>query len=151
MQSSATIVAQYTRRAEASYLSASPLGPFGILNVKLRVVTPPRPLPLVSYHENAYYFINELFGKEFQIKAAQISSKSGIPDVDVTLTARGMFSNSKPNPRQLPQFYNDAFPQCPAMTHWTPSQPYLLWLTNGPLIPLVPGKTWWKRSRGTLT
>jgi hypothetical protein len=104
MSSSTPVVAQHTRCAEASYSSVSSLTPFDILNVKLRVVTPPRPPPHVSYREKAYYFINELFGEEFQIKAAQIASESGIPDVDATLTARGM--SSKPNPGPLLQFYN---------------------------------------------
>jgi hypothetical protein len=92
MSSSTTIVtpggSQRARRTEASASSSSSLGPFEMLNVKLRVVTPPRPLPLDSYDEKAYYYINELFGKEFQEKAAQIASESGIPDVHVTLKAR---------------------------------------------------------------
>jgi hypothetical protein len=83
------------RRTETTASSTSPLGPFDILNVKYRVVTPPRPRPLLSYLDEAGVPCNrirEIFGNEFELEALKIARDVGVPITstcdDVTLTTR---------------------------------------------------------------
>jgi hypothetical protein len=87
--------ARRARHAEATISSESRLGPFDIYNVKHRVITPPRPMPLESYdHDNECLLIHEHFGDNFEEKAIEIAIAAGIPKsrVSARLTDRGTFT-----------------------------------------------------------
>ncbi|KAK3936007.1 hypothetical protein QBC46DRAFT_38740 [Diplogelasinospora grovesii] len=79
-----------SRRTEASGSSTSSLGAFDIANVKFRVMTPPRPRPLISSQDATSKFIRDLLGNEFQTKAIEILAENGIPTESdyVALTTR---------------------------------------------------------------
>jgi hypothetical protein len=77
------------------------MGTFDISNVKYRVVTPPRPNPLISYPlDNECLLVREMFGDAFQSKALQIAAAKGIDPskVSVSITSRG---GPTPLPRLL--------------------------------------------------
>ncbi|KAK3364776.1 hypothetical protein B0T24DRAFT_537214 [Lasiosphaeria ovina] len=72
------------RRAEASSSDESALGTFAISNLRDRVVTPPRPLPLESYgpHDGTEARRAEmLFGDEFERKAVELAREQSIPEL----------------------------------------------------------------------
>ncbi|KAK3357845.1 hypothetical protein B0T25DRAFT_451290, partial [Lasiosphaeria hispida] len=80
-----------SRRQEASDSSDSSTGTFYIANVKFRVVTPPRPMPLVCCNKDDNCdAIQKRFGSEFEQQAVVILSRNGINDENCTvkLTAR---------------------------------------------------------------
>lgn len=84
------------RRMEASSSSTSAFGQFDISNVKFRVITPPRPRPLLSYTDgDLYKLILNIFGNEFETKAVQIASEVGIPtsSVEAEFVIRGRSNN----------------------------------------------------------
>ncbi|KAH6856011.1 hypothetical protein B0I37DRAFT_442755 [Chaetomium sp. MPI-CAGE-AT-0009] len=87
---SGSTAARRARRAEASDSSESSLGVFDVSNVKFRVVTPPRPLPLISCSGDESRLIDRHFGDEFPRKAEEIATECGIPKstVSAILTAR---------------------------------------------------------------
>ncbi|KAK0641354.1 hypothetical protein B0T16DRAFT_419697 [Cercophora newfieldiana] len=71
------------RRQDGSSESDGPLGSFSVSNVKFRVVTPARPLPLASYPlGDNFKLLEDVFGYEFQRKARQLASEIGIPGFD---------------------------------------------------------------------
>lgn len=73
------------------------MGAFDISNVYFRVMTPPRPNPLVSYDmtDECRQVLNT-FGTAFEDMARLLASTAGIPEskVDVRLTSRGMSRNA---------------------------------------------------------
>ncbi|KAK3353818.1 hypothetical protein B0T25DRAFT_221366 [Lasiosphaeria hispida] len=82
-----------SRRDEASSSSESALGTFAISNLDNRVVTPPRPLPLVTYQSDSddeSRRLKTLFGDAFERKAVELTSNIGIPTpaVDASFVAR---------------------------------------------------------------
>ncbi|KAK0711762.1 hypothetical protein B0H67DRAFT_300502 [Lasiosphaeris hirsuta] len=80
-----------SRRTEASSESESNIGTFDISNVDLRVVTPPRPLPLTSFAGSQECMgIKTEFGDEFQQQAIQFAMQCDIPaeTLSVSITAR---------------------------------------------------------------
>lgn len=81
---------------DASESSESSLGMFDISNVKFRVMTPPRPMPLVSYSLDAECLsLLEVFGDEFVTKAVELAVQFGIPEpsIDADFLVRGMSKN----------------------------------------------------------
>jgi hypothetical protein len=67
------------------------MGKFGTSNAKDRVVTPPRPRPLINYWNDVECrLITEIFGRSLQDKALEILTDKEISSslVDVSLTSR---------------------------------------------------------------
>ncbi|KAK4447985.1 hypothetical protein QBC34DRAFT_485984 [Podospora aff. communis PSN243] len=90
------------RTVDKCYTAKSCLGSFEILNVKNRVVTPPRPLPLRS--DRSWYSdypecrsIRNQFGYEFERKAIEIAVEHGLSQetVDASLRIRGFHYDAR--------------------------------------------------------
>lgn len=79
------------RLAEAFDSSTGSVKRFDIANVPFRVVTPPRPRPLVSLMQgSSCKGVRKLFGNEFELRALQMASDVGIPKtkIEAILTSR---------------------------------------------------------------
>ena len=104
------------RRAEASSSDESALGTFAISNLRDRVVTPPRPLPLESYGPRDGTEARRaeiLFGDEFERKAVELAREQSIPElVAVSLTERYFRDDPQDTQATVLIAVNEWTPEC---------------------------------------